>query len=320
MADRVSRQRGNPYRGLLHLLNQRYHREWMRAELLANELAGMRRSRLWRAVSWLRWLFPSRPGPVPPLVEQAVPYTPPADLPRPAARVSIVIPFRDQPELLRNCLRSLRAGTYRRFEVILVDNGSTELRTRRFLARVANRPRVRIVYAPGPFNFSRLCNAGAAAAVDDHLLFLNNDTEVLARGWLEHLLRLTADPRVGVAGATLLYPDRTIQHAGLFPRADGLWVHSYRGRPAADPGEASELRSPRSVPAVTAACLLIRRELFDNLGGFNEALPLAYNDVDLCSRVRGRGLLVVVSPHARLFHYEGLTRGYTVDAPQSGPH
>ena len=139
---------------------------------------------------------------------------------------------------------------------------------------------------PSPFNFSRLCNAGAAAANGDHLLFLNNDTEVLTRDWLERLLALAANPAVGAVGATLLYPDHTIQHAGILPRSDGMWVHPYRGRPADDSGDGGELRNARSVPAITAACMMIRRDLFDNIGGFDEQFPVTLNDVDLCRRIR----------------------------------
>jgi GT2 family glycosyltransferase len=212
-------------------------------------------------------------------------------------------------------LRSLRASTYRNFEVVLVDNGSTDPRTLRLLARLRERRRCRVVACPEPFNFSRLCNLGASTASGDYLVFLNNDTEVLARDWLEQLLRIGGDPSVGVVGATLLYPDRTIQHAGLFPRADGLWVHPYRGLPGDHAGDGGELRVARCVPAVTAACLLVRRALFGELGGFDERFPVTYNDVDLCRRVRERGLSVVVSPEARLFHYEGLSRGFTADTP-----
>ena len=316
MAERASRrERRNPYAGLIHLLNRRYHREWVRAEHLQNELDGMRRSPPWRSVAWLRhvkrWLFPAKPS-EPRLAMQAAAYLPSTSPPCPPIFVSIVIPFRDQPELLRNCLRSLRSSTVHRFEVVLVDNGSTDVRTLRLLKRLPSR-RFRVVACPGEFNFSRLCNEGARHARGDALLFLNNDTEVLARDWLERLLALAADPAVGVAGATLLYPDRTIQHAGLFPRTDGTWVHPYRGRPENELGDAGELRLTRCVPAVTAACLLMRRDVFDAVGGFDERLPVAFNDVDLCTRVRQRGLLVVISPHARLLHYEGLSRGYAPD-------
>ncbi len=320
MRDRVKRRRRrrNPYAGLLHLLNQRYHAEFVRAELLQNDLTGLRSSKLARAAEWLRLklrrLFP-HPAVAPKFItEKAEPYRGPTCA-IPDARVSIVIPFRDRPELLRNCLRSLRRSTFRQFEVMLVDNGSEDPRTARLLARVGARSNVRIVNCPGAFNFSRLCNAGAAAATGDHLLFLNNDTEVLTRDWLERLLALAADPAVGAVGATLLYPDRTIQHAGILPRNDGMWVHPYRGHPADDPGEGGELRTVRSVPAITAACMLVRRDLFDSVGGFDEQFPVTLNDVDLCSRIRERGRLVVVTPHARLFHYEGLSRGYTIDPP-----
>jgi GT2 family glycosyltransferase len=318
-AEKRPRRRPNPYGELLHLLNRRYHQEWERAEALADKLARLRR---WKILPLLEWLgrfvrrfrnstSPSEPA----FAAHASPYEPPADLPSPSGVVSIIIPFKDRPELLRNCLRSLSASTCRRFEVVLVDNGSKQRRTQRLLSRYGERPGVSVVITPGPFNFAKLCNRGAAAATGEHLLFLNNDTEVLDRDWLEQLLRVGSDPRVGAVGATLLYPDRTIQHAGMLPRADGVWVHPYRGRPANEPGTNGELRGPRSVSAVTAACLLIRRDLYREIGGFDEQYPVMYNDVDLCARLRARGLLVVVTPHARLVHYESLSRGYALDDP-----
>ncbi len=317
MSERTSRRRRkNPAAGIIHLLNQRYREQWERAERLQRQLDRLRWSPLAALLGVLRrvkhWL---KPPTEPPLAERAVPYIAPC-VAAPTRRVSIIIPFRDRPELLRNCLRSLGVSTHRRFEIVLVDNGSIDPRTRRLLARVSRRPNVRIVEDAGPFNFSRLCNTGAQAARGEHLLFLNNDTEALTHDWLEHLLTLAGDPRVGIVGATLLYPDHTIQHAGLLPRTDGVWVHPYRGQPANEPGENGELQIPRSVPAVTAACLLMRREVFEVLGGFDERFPVTFNDVDLCTRVRERGLLVVISPHAQLLHYESLSRGCTADAPK----
>jgi GT2 family glycosyltransferase len=321
MPERASRRRRrrNPYAGLLHLLNQRYHAQWQRAELLQNDVNNLTNSKFNRVAEWLRRLcrrFVPHPAKVEKyFTERAAPYHGP-ELPVPDARVSVVIPFRDHSELLRNCLRSLRRTDFPHVEIVLVDNGSEEPRTEQLLARVARRSDVRLVRHPEPFNFSRLCNAGAAAATGDHLVFMNNDIEVLGGGWLAHMLALAGDPAVGVVGATLLYPDRTIQHAGLLPRSDGMWVHRYRGAPADHPGEEGELGRVRAVPAVTAACMLMRRDLFDELGGFDENLPLTLNDVDLCRRVRSRGRVVVVTPGARLLHYEGLSRGYTVDAPE----
>jgi GT2 family glycosyltransferase len=227
--------------------------------------------------------------------------------------VSIVIPFRDQVELLRSCLISLRRSNYRDMEVVLVDNGSQHAETLRFLERA--RQRLQVVDCPGEFNFSWLCNHGARRARGDYLLFLNNDTEVLHPDWLEHLLRVACRPEVGVVGATLLYPDGTLQHAGLFPRPGGCWVHGYRGLSPDDAGDQGELGHVRTVPAVTGACMLLRREVFDALGGFDERLPITYGDVDLCLRAREQGLLVVVTPHARLLHFEALSRGFSTDCP-----
>jgi GT2 family glycosyltransferase len=313
---RTRRRGGNPYAGLIHLLNRRYHEQWQRAELLQNELDGRAGSKVARAAEWLRRLARRvlpHPAAAPKIItEKAEPYLGPR-LPVPDARVSIVIPFRDRPELLRNCLRSLRRSTFANLEIVLVDNGSEHPRTGRLLARASARHDVRLVRRPGPFNFARLCNDGARAATGDHLLFLNNDTEVLTRRWIERMLAPAADPAVGAVGATLLYPDRTIQHAGMLPRSDGMWVHPYRGEPADAPGEGGELRFARAVPAVTAACLLVRRDLFDQVGGFDENFPTSGNDVDLCRRIRAAGRLVVVTPRAQLLHYEGLSRGYAVD-------
>jgi GT2 family glycosyltransferase len=373
---------GDDYRRLIHTLHRRYHREWERAELLEQELARVRGSWLGPAAAWLgylkRWLprrrrtaahdFP--PGPCRLLSEGPGPVS---------GRISIVIPFKDRLELLRGCLRSLRASSYRDFEVVLVDNGSVERRTIRYLIHAAEggvrfdregespaepggrraekarpcsgqalgsagaspsrvgpravkatppagsrlrslrkRGKVVVVHRPGPFNFSRLCNDGAKQAGGDYLLFLNNDTEALTSDWLERMLRLAALPGVGVVGATLLYPDGTIQHAGLFPRGDGKWVHAYRLLPGNSPGGHGELQKPRVVPALSGACLMMRKDLFEELGGFNEELPLTYNDVDLCCRVRRRGLVAAISPHARLLHYECLSRGFAGDEPGVG--
>jgi O-antigen biosynthesis protein len=311
----------NPYREVIHLLGQRYHEEWLRAQSLQDELDNMRGSRLWQAVSWLRTIkqrfWPIPVAHEPKMVARAVPYESPQGAGKPRGRVSIVIPFRDQLELLRACLHSLSVTNYRDFDIILVNNGSTEPRTLRYLKRYQSLGRFQVVDSPGEFNFSRLCNEGAARADGEYLLFLNNDTEVIDPDWLDRLIGPAIDSSVGVVGATLMYPNRTIQHAGIFPRDDGLWVHQYRGRPITYAGDDGELLVPRVVPAVTAACLLIRRSLFFAIERFDERYPVSHNDIDLCQRVREKGLLIVVSPHARLLHYEGLSRGFTIDLPIS---
>jgi GT2 family glycosyltransferase len=165
------------------------------------------------------------------------------------------------------------------------------------------------------FNFSKLCNAAAAAARGDYLLFLNNDTEVLSPDWLDQLLLVAGQERVGIVGATLLYPDRTIQHAGL-AEDHGVWRHTHRGLRLDDPEAPAEPRQVRTVPAVSAACLLIGRKLFHEMGGFDERFAVTHNDVDLCQRVWDRGLLVAMTPHAKLLHYESLSRGYATESAE----
>ena len=215
-----------------------------------------------------------------------------------SGQVSIVIPFRDRVEMLHNCLSSLRHSSYRHGEVVLVDNGSREPVTQRYLDRLAGRRRVTILAEPGEFNFARLCNRGAERAHGEWLLFLNNDVEVISPDWLEQLLLVADQPNVGVVGATLLYPSGKLQHAGMFPLSDGRWEHAYRGFPESHPGEDRELLRVRSVLAVTGACLLMCRRLFRDLSGFDERFPVLHNDTDLCRRVREKGLLVAVTPHA----------------------
>src|SRR5262249_55825976 len=158
------------------------------------------------------------------------------------------------------------------------------------------RNRAVVLRRPAPFNFSWLCNEGARAASGDWLLFLNNDTEVINADWIEHLLALAGRPDVGIVGATLVYPDGGIQHAGLHPGPSGHWSHVHRGEPADLPA----LARPRIVPAVTGACLLIGRGKFGELGGFDESLPVTYSDVDLCIRAGHRGWRTALTPFARL--------------------
>lgn len=294
-------------RALIQLLNQRYHREFLRAERLAADLALVQRFRatwLCRAYCWLRAKLHRsdiQTGNTTPL-----PMTP-VEI---RGRVSIIIPFRDRFELLRDCLASLRLSTYRDFEIVLVDNGSTEPRLLRLLHRLQDRRRYRILHDPSPFNFSRLCNRGANAASGEWLLFLNNDTSVLTADWLEQMIGAACQPNVGVVGATMFYPDGTIQHDGMYQRADGVWDHYHRG--ASQPWA-----EVRQVPAVTAACMLIARPLFEALGGFDEARPVTHNDVDLCKRVQSLGKKVLVTPQARLLHYESLSRGYALTVDRS---
>lgn len=304
----MSRQ-GRRWRTLLHRLNRRYREEFDRAERLQAEVDDIRGSRLWKWFTFLRSfrrLFTFRARSTPFVTARETLKLNPTN-PIPPTTISIIIPFKDDLPLLATCLKSLRRSTHVQREIILVDNGSHEQRTARFLERWLKRREGCVLSRPAPFNFSWLCNEGAKQAKGDVLLFLNNDTEVIGRDWLEQMLLVLATPHIGVVGATLLYPDGTLQHAGL-EETPGGWSHPHRGQPAAVAGT-----EVRTVSAVTGACLMIRREVFWELVGFDERLPVTMNDVDLCVRARQQGWLAAVTPHARLLHYESMARGYSVE-------
>ncbi|HJE22630.1 MAG TPA: glycosyltransferase family 2 protein [Methylorubrum populi] len=238
-------------------------------------------------------------------------------LPEPAPLVSVVIPTRDRAELLAVVLDGLFARTdYPSLEVIVVDNGSTEPATRDLFTRYAGEPRLRIRPAPGPFNFSDLSNRGAAAARGAILLFLNNDIEVLEPGWLTELASIASEPEIGAVGAKLLYPDGTIQHGGIVLGIGGIAGHSHLGLPGGAPGYFARMVLSQEVSAVTGACLAMRAEVFAQVGGFDAAdLAVAFNDVDLCLKVRAAGYRIVWTPHARLVHHESKSRG-AEDTPE----
>lgn len=214
------------------------------------------------------------------------------------ARVSIIIPTRDGLSMLRRCLAAVERTHHADFEIAIVDNGSRDAATLAFLDATAHQ----VIRAPGPFNFSRLNNHAVPQTTGRYLVFLNDDTEPCGPDWLQALEEHAQRAEVGAVGAKLLYADGRIQHAGIAVGIGGLAGHPHRFRPDAPDGI-------RNVSAVTAACLMMRRESFEAIGGFDERLPVNSNDVDLCLRLRARGHLVVYTPHAVLRHFESQTRG-----------
>ncbi|MGC5779755.1 glycosyltransferase family 2 protein [Methylobacterium sp. NFXW15] len=232
-------------------------------------------------------------------------------LPDPPPRVSVIIPTRDRAELLKVTLDGLLTRTdYPDIEAVVVDNDSCEAATTALFAELAQDRRVRVVPVPGPFNFSDLSNRGAAAATGPVLLFLNNDIEVIEPGWLTELVRQAVRPEIGGVGAKLLYPDRTIQHGGIVLGIDGVAGHSHLGVPDSEPGYFARMKIAHEVSAVTGACLAMRAAVFEEVGGFDaEALKVAFNDVDLCLRIRKAGYRLVWTPFATLIHHESKSRG-----------
>jgi GT2 family glycosyltransferase len=220
-------------------------------------------------------------------------------------RVSIIIPSRDLPDVLGRCLKSVFEKTsHPNFEVIVMDNETTDERA---LALMKKYP-VRRIHFPNPFNFSRANNQGSAAATGELLVFLNNDTEVIAEDWLQQLAYYAEQPDVGAAGALLAYDDRTVQHAGVALGMRGTADHTMRRFPIDGDGYAGNLACAREVSVVTGACLMIRKAVFEEIGGFNEHFFTAYQDVDVCLRLRERGLRVICTPRALLHHHEFVSR------------
>lgn len=232
-------------------------------------------------------------------------------LPDPLPLASIVIPTRDRKDLLELCIRSLDQQTrYRNVEVIIVDNDSREEDTKAYFATLAQRPDVRIVPDPGPFNYSRLVNLGVSHARGEILVTLNNDIEAFEPDWLHEMVSHALRPGVGVVGCLLLYPDRSVQHAGVIIGLSGVAGHMYGEAAPDDPGYAGRIVVTQDLSAVTGACQVMRRSVFTDLGGLNERhLAVAYNDIDFCLRVREAGMRVIYTPHARLLHRHSASRG-----------
>ena len=212
-------------------------------------------------------------------------------------KTSIIILTFNGLELNRKCVAALLANTRGDFELVIVDNASTD-GTVEYLEAQTD-PRLHIIFNDRNAGFAAGCNQGARAATGAVLVFLNNDTEVTP-GWLEPLLEALAEPGTGIAGSRLLFADGTIQHAGLAVSRDGIPRHIYRGFPAGWPAA----NKPREFQAVTGACLAIRKELFDSAGGFDESYENGIEDIDLCFRVRRLGLKVVYRPESVVYHLE----------------
>ena len=224
--------------------------------------------------------------------------------------VSIIMPFRDQAALTVACLDSLEVSPgYDITEVVLIDNGSTDPETMALRRRLEDRPRTRMLDYPGPFNWPAINNMAAATCTTDMLLFLNNDITASSEGWLHALVEHAQRPDVGAVGARLLYPDGKLQHAGVVLGLGGVAGHLFAGLPAGDMGYFGLDLVVREYTAVTAACMLVRRQVFEEVGGFEETFAVGFNDVDFCIRLRQAGYRVLYTPHAELIHYESVSRG-----------
>ena len=225
-------------------------------------------------------------------------------------KVSIIIPTKDKPELIKTCINSILSKTnYDNYEIILIDNGSTNKEVLNFYKELEKYQNIKILYKDVPFNFSRLINFGVKNASGKVICLLNNDMEIITPDWLKEMVSLAVRPEIGVVGAKLLYPDKTIQHAGVVL---GIWNgadHAFKGSPNDSYGYMYRLITLQNYLAVTAACMVFRKEIFDKVGGFNETFSVNFNDVDFCLKVYEKGYRIVWTPHVMLYHFESKSRG-----------
>ncbi len=234
--------------------------------------------------------------------------------------VSILIPNKDHTEDLRRCIESITDRTsYDNYEIIVIENNSVTDEIKEYYETLKMHPRIKVVSYEGDFNYSAVNNFGASFAEGEYIILLNNDTEVITRNWIEELLMYAQRDDVGAVGCMLYYPDYTIQHAGIVlgMGAHRTAGHSHYKMAKENLGYMGRLCYAQNVSAVTGACLMVKKKLFDEVGGLSEDLAVALNDVDFCLKLRKKGLLNVFTPFAELFHYESVSRGTDVTGEAS---
>ena len=231
--------------------------------------------------------------------------------------VSILIPNKDHREDLKRCVDSVREKTdWNNYEIIVIENNSTDPATFRYYEELKKDPRIWIISREGAFNYSAVNNLGFREAKGEYILLLNNDTEVISGEWIREMLMYAQRPDVGAVGAKLYYPDGTIQHAGI---GIGIMIaagHYHRGFPGNSCGYFGRLSFAQDVSAVTGACMMIPRHVWEEMNGLDESFSIVFNDIDLCLRIREAGYLIVWTPWAELTHYESKSRGPEGETPE----
>lgn len=223
-------------------------------------------------------------------------------------KISIVIPNKDHIDDLEKCLKSLEKSAYQNYEVIIVENNSEERETFAYYKRIES-DKVKVIYWKQGFNYSAINNYGVEHADGEYLMFLNNDTEAMDEHLLTELLSNCQRKQVGIVGAKLYYPDNTVQHAGVVVGIGGVAGNLFTRLPGEFTGYMHKADLQQNLSAVTAACMMVKKSVFEEAGGFTEELAVAFNDVDFCLKVREMGYLVVYNPYARMYHYESKSRG-----------
>lgn len=298
---------------MLEALDEADGGEQRRKTLVAALHAGLPAAHLPRILSSLRIHADDAP-PAPPT---AVPAT---VAPEKSARILVIIPTRDQPDILRACLDSLRARTAQpqSVDVLVLDNRSADPQTLALLSERVESGEIQVLAMDEPFNWARFNNLAAAGRSHDVLVFANNDVELLTDGWDDVLRAAFVDPGAAIVGARLVYPDATIQHAGVIMGADrGRPLHEGLGSEPYIGGPLNRWRRRRQVSAVTGALMAVDRQTFEQVGGFNERLAVGYNDIDLCLRARAAGKSVIYEPALEAIHHESKTRGRNDDGAKT---
>ena len=223
--------------------------------------------------------------------------------------VSILIPNKDQVDSLDKCLRSIEEKTdYHNYEIVIIENNSEKEETFRYYEKISSE-KIRVIRWEKEFNYSAINNFGVRHAKGDYILFLNNDVEIINSDWMREMLSHCQRKEVGIVGARLYYPDDTIQHGGIIVGIGGVAGSVFVGLPKGYSGYMHKAALQLDLSAVTAACMMMKRRVFEEVGGFEEKLKVAFNDVDLCLKTREKGYLVVYNPYVELYHYESKTRG-----------
>lgn len=227
-----------------------------------------------------------------------------------SALVSILIPNKDHVSDLEKCIDSIRQRTtYPNWEIVIVENNSTDPETFAYYSELEQDPHIRVVRWEGPFNYSAINNFGARHTSGQYLLLLNNDIEVITPEWIEEMMMFAQRADVGAVGSMLYYPDDTVQHAGVILGINGVASHAHKFFSRQEFGYMGRMVVAQNLSAVTAACMLMRKEVWDAVGGLDESFEVAFNDIDLCMRIRKAGYLIVWTPYAELYHYESKSRG-----------
>jgi GT2 family glycosyltransferase len=224
--------------------------------------------------------------------------------------VEVVIPSKDNFDVLAACIDSIVSKTiFDRYRITVVENNSQDPRTFAFYRSLETQGIARVLRFDGPFNFSRINNYAVSTTSADILLFLNNDTEILDSSWMARMIGVATRPEVGVVGAKLLYPNGMVQHSGVVLGLGGLAGHVERYIESHDPGYCGRALFPQEISAVTGACMAVRRRVYLEIGGMDEALRVAFNDIDFCIRVMERGYRNIQLNDVVLIHHESLSRG-----------